>query len=297
MLQRALLAWVAGLVVAAAAARADSLVLANGDELTGEVVEWAVDHVVLEHPQLGRVRIDLDKLKLDTGEPPNPGLFDTTFMRGWKRRIEFGLNGKQGNTVNTNVTAGLTLDYEDDWTRWKFDGRYYYYRSDDGDEENNGRFDLRRDWLSPDSRWFASVGSRYQFDQFEAWKQRITLFGGPGLHVVRREAHELDALLGPAFTREFGESGESKIEGLLGLDYTWTVSERHSLALENYLFVETRPSAGALRNFTSAKWSIAIVDRPALSLNVGFENEFESEPEEGDKSNDLIYFVSLGLDL
>jgi putative salt-induced outer membrane protein YdiY len=299
MLQRALLAGVACLAAAAvtAAATADTLVLANGDELTGEVVEWAVDHVVLEHPQLGRIRIDLDKLKLDTGEPPTPGLFGTTFMRGWKWHLEFGVNGKQGNTVNTAVTAGLKLGYEDDWTRWKVDGRHYYYRSDDGGDDNNARFDLRRDWLFPDSRWFWTVGSRYQFDQFEAWKHRITLFGAPGFHIVRKEAHQLDALLGPAFTREFGESGDSKVEGTLGLEYEWTVSERHSLSLSNNLFVETRPDAGALRNFTTGKWSIAIAKRPALSLNVGFENEYESEPEEGDKSNDLLYFVTLGLDL
>jgi len=295
MLQRAALAGVAALVVVAAAASADTLTLANGDKLTGEVVEWAVDHVVLEHPQLGRVRIDLDKLKLDTGEPPNPGLFDTRFMRGWTRRIELGMNGKQGNTVNTNITAGLKLDYEDDWRRWKFDGRYYYYRSDDGDNDNNARIDLRRDWLFPDTRWFASLGGKYQFDQFESWKHRITLFAAPGLHLVRREDHRLDALFGPAFTREFGESGANKAEGMLRLDYKWTISERHSLALANNFFVDVRENPGALRNFSSLAWSIAIAERPELSLNLGFENEYESEPDEGDKHNDLIYFARLGL--
>lgn len=296
MWQRPVLAGVAGLVVAAAAASADTLVLANGDKLTGEVVEWAVDHVVLEHPQLGRVRIGLDKLKLDTGEPPNPGLFDTEVMRGWKRRIELGLNGKEGNSVSSNITAGLKLDYEDDWRRWKLDGRYYFYRSDDGDNDNNARVDLHRDWLFPDSRWFASVGGTYHFDQFESWKHRITLFGAPGLHLVQREDHRLDVLLGPAFTREFGESGDNKAEGLLRLNYKWTISERHTLEFENNLFVETRPNAGALRDFTSLTWSIAILARPALSLNLGFENEYESEPEEGDKSDDLLYFARLGLD-
>jgi putative salt-induced outer membrane protein YdiY len=293
------IAGVVGLAVSAvaAAAGAATLVLANGDVLTGEVVEWAVDHVVLEHPQLGRMRIDLDKLQLDTGKPPSPGLFDTTFMRGWRRRIQLGMNSKQGNSVNTDITSALKLDYEDDWTRWKFDGRYYYFRDDDGDNDNNGRFDLRRDWLFPDSRWFASVGSRYQFDQFESWKHRITVFAGPSLYLVRREAHELDAFLGPAFTREFGESGEDKFEGMFGLNYKWTVSERNSLTFSNNLFVETDPNAGSLRNFTSGTWSIAITAQPALSLNLGFENEYESEPGDGDKSNDLLYFVRLGLDL
>ena len=55
------------------ALRADTLILANGDKISGEIVEWAVDHVVLEHPQLGRVRLTLDQLEIDTGTPPNPG--------------------------------------------------------------------------------------------------------------------------------------------------------------------------------------------------------------------------------
>ena len=71
------------LVGAVCSAHADTLVLANGDEINGEIIEWAVDHVVIEHPQLGEMRIELDELKLDTGTPPNPGLFGTRFMRGW----------------------------------------------------------------------------------------------------------------------------------------------------------------------------------------------------------------------
>ena len=51
--------------------------LANGDELNGEIVEWAVDHVVINHPQLGEIRISLEQLDLDTGEPPSPGLLMT----------------------------------------------------------------------------------------------------------------------------------------------------------------------------------------------------------------------------
>ena len=53
-----------------AGARADTLVLANGDTLNGEILEWAVDYVVIEHPQLGPVRLSLDQLEIDTGTPP-----------------------------------------------------------------------------------------------------------------------------------------------------------------------------------------------------------------------------------
>jgi hypothetical protein len=75
------------LIGVGSSAHADTLVLANGDEINGEIIEWAVDHVVIEHPQLGTMRFELDQLKIDTGTPPNPGLFGTRFLRGWSRRI------------------------------------------------------------------------------------------------------------------------------------------------------------------------------------------------------------------
>jgi len=295
MLLRALFTGI--LCLATAAASADTLVLANGDELNCEIIQWAVDHVVIDHPQLGRMRLDLEQLAIDTGKAPTPGLFGTGFLRGWSRRIDLGINGKEGNSVTTNVTVGLNLAYQDDWTRWKVAGRYFYDREDDGESDNNARLEVRRDWLFPESRWFVRFAGVYQFDRFEAWRHRLTAAAGPGFHLVQKEHHSLDAMLGPAFTREFGESQVSKAEGVLGLDYTWTISERQTFSMNNSFFIETSPDAGAFRNFTQARWSLALLERPKLSLNVGVDNEYESRPEAGDEPNDLTYFVSLGLDL
>ena len=295
MLQRALLIGI--LCLAAATAAADTLVLANGDELNCEIIEWAVDHVVIDHPQLGRMRISLEQLRIDTGEPPNPGLFGTGFLRGWTRRIDLGINGKEGNSVSTNITGGIAFAYEDDWTRWKINGRYFYDREDDGDSDNNARLAVSRDWLFPESRWFVRLSGVYQFDRFESWQHRLTLAGGPGLHLIRGEAHKLDAMLGPAFTREFGDTQVSKAEGVLGIDYTWTISKKQQFSLTNNFFVETSPSAGPFRNYSQARWSLALLERPKLSLNLGVDNEYESRPEEGDEPNDLTYFVRLGIDL
>ena len=86
-------------------ASADTLKLANGDELNGEIVEWAVDHVVIDHPQLGEVRLSLEQLDLDTGTPPSRGLFGTTFLRSWNRNVDIGWTGRVGSTGET-VYAG-----------------------------------------------------------------------------------------------------------------------------------------------------------------------------------------------
>jgi len=285
------------LVAPVAPARADTLVLANGDKITGEIIEWSVTHVVIEHPQLGRIRLALDQLKLDTGKPPSPGLFGTHFMRGWSRRVDLGWNGKQGNSQSANVTAGLRLSYDDDWKRWSIDGRYFFDSSDGTTSDNNARIDIRRDWLIPDSHWFATLGGRFQFDQFEAWKVRTTFSVGPGYHLIDTERHSVDVRLSPAFTREFGDSQTSKAEGAFDLSWSWKISEKQSLQIGETFFLQAAPNPGDFRNFTKTQWSWSILQDPALSLNFGLENEFQSNPEPGDQQNNFKYFFTLGLDL
>jgi putative salt-induced outer membrane protein YdiY len=284
------------LLLCSAVARADTLMLANGDELTGEIVEWALDYVVIEHPQLGRVRLSLEQLDIDTGVPPNPGLFGTSFLRGWNRHIEAGWNGKRGNSTSMNVTSRLNLDYADEFRRWSITGRYFFQSGDDDDSENNARLDLRRDWLFPGHDVFAFASLRYQYDKFESWIHRTVLSVGPGYHLVQTENHSLDVRLGATFTREYSGDQRESGEGLLGIDYAWKITRNQSFHVVNQLYAEFTPNAGELRNWTQANYRIGLAEAPALSLNTGVENEYDTDPDPGDKSNDLKYYVSLGLD-
>ncbi len=287
---------VLALCACCATARADTLVLANGDTLHGEIVEWDMDSVVLEHPQLGRVRLALDELAVDTGKPPSRGLFDTAFLRGWKRSIDLGLNGKQGSDETTNLTSALHFNYADDFKRWDLRGRYFFSRDEDGTSDNYARVDLRRDWLIPGSRRFTRASVRYQFDNSESWKHRIVAVAAPGYRLVDTRAYSLDATLGGAFTREFGERNENKGDGVWGLDNEWKISGNLSLKLSNQVFFELTPTAGEIRNVTIGEWKFLLTEAPDLSLKLGAENEYETDIEPGDKHNNLRYYMSLGLD-
>ena len=281
-----------GVVLAAASsARADTLVLQNGDKLTGEIVEWAVDHVVLEHEQLGTIRLSLDQLKLDTGKPPSRGLFDTRIMRGWDRKITAGWTGEAGES--TTIRVGLRFGYKDEFKRWKMTGRYFF-NEDDDENDNNGRLDLARDWLNPNSRWFLRVGGRYQYDQTEEWKHRTTATVAPGFHLIDTESHTLDVYLGPVYSREFGSRDDDKFESIVGLDYDWQILKNLSFKLDNNFFTQHAPEAFDIRNLTIAELSFQLTEKPDLTFNVQLENEWEVEDEDG-VSNQLNYGVSLGL--
>ena len=285
------------LCVCCATASADTLVLANGDRITGDIVEWALDHVVIEHPQLGRIRLSLEQLEIDTGEPPSPGLFGTRFLRGWKRNINFGWNGQIDESSSINILAGFDFNFENEFRRWQFTGRYFFNASDD-DNDNNATVDLRRDWLRPGSPWFSFATYRFQFDQFQSWKYRSIVSTGPGYNLLRTDenAHVLDARLGVTYNREFEGQNGNKGGALIAFDYVWTLSKRYSLTFSNQFFPEAVPSAGEFRNLTLGEWRIALTERPSMNLRVGFSNEYETDIDPGDTKNDLKYYMALGLD-
>jgi hypothetical protein len=287
----------AALVLVCTQAAADEITLANGDKINGEIVEWAVDYVVIEHPQLGEVRLNLDDLEIDTGTPPKKGWFDTGFMRGWNRNINMGLNGTISEDTTTNLTLGFNFNYADEFKRWRFTGRYFYNQSTDSDDnDNNARIDLRRDWLIPNSRLFGFGTFRYQFDQFESWEHRTTFIAGPGLHLVESEAHALDTTLGLAFTREFGDRQTSRGELMWGLEWKWTITKRQSFAVENNFFPQYRPTTGEFRNFTTAEYQVILLEDPTLKWTIGAQNDYETDIDPGDKENDLRYYMALGVD-
>ncbi len=294
MLRR--ISMVLALCACSSIARGDTVRLANGDSLNGDIVEWALDYVVIEHPQLGLVRLSLEELAVDMGKPPNPGLFGTNFLRGWNRGIDIGWNGEEGSSETRNLILGLDFNYADAFKRWSIKGRYFLDADEDGTNDNYARIDLRRDWLFPGLPWFAFVSSRYQYDEFESWEHRSTLTSGPGYHLVSREAHKLDTRLGVAFTREFGERNDDKFESLFALDYYWQPAERYSFSISNQLFTQTQPDFGEIRNLTTGEMKILLSERPALNLKIGAENDYETDIEDDDNNNDLKYYIAFGID-
>jgi len=294
---RRLLCLIALAITASPAQADDVIILANGDEMHGEILEWTDAAVRIEHPQLGVLEIPRDKLEQSQEKKTKPGLFGTSFLEGWNRSIDVGVTGKEGNTVNLNATAGFDFNKDDGFTRTLFKGRAFFNRDDeDGVTDNNASVDLQRDWLLPESRWFLRAKTRYEYDRFESWEHRLTFVTGPGYRLIDRERHELDIMAGPAFTREFGEREDSRGEAALGLDYRWQVTGRVSTRLSNAFFWDFTTGNNALRNITTGEIKMDITEDPKLNFKVGAENEWESITPDGDEPNDLQYYMALGVD-
>lgn len=284
-------AWLALLLVLPLTqAGAETLELANGDKLSGEVIERTEDRIVLEHAVLGRVAVPTAQLK--PPEPATRGLFGTRFLRGWKRSVEMGLSGASGNSETKDLRAGVNLGYEDETRRWKFEARYLFSEQDHDTSQNNFRAILNRDFLRPNSRWFLFASGRYDWDDFQSWDHRLTLGGGPGYELFTSESFDLRTRVGPSLTIQRGDDDDVKGELMLGLEAVWRISDSQTLNLTNSVF-PALSDPGGFRNVTNADWTIQLSERYPLALKLGIENDYESDVDPDTEENDLKYYGSL----
>lgn len=303
MTQIVLRALVAASLGLAAAAHADKVRLKNGDVVTGEIVETSAGGLVFEHPVLGRMQIAADQIDAQAeGDaalpeppvPPRPGLFGTDVLAGWNKQIQLGFSGASGNSDSQDLLAGVRGDYADETKRWKFDSGYFR-SSMDGDETKNQAFALLlRDFLFPGEKYFLFASTRYDYDQFQLWDHRLNLSGGAGYSFIEEETFDLRGRLGVGGTKTFGSPGDDEWvpEAVVGLESEWLPAERQKVTAYT-TFYPSLSDLGEFRNLTGVDWQLALSDGLGLSLNLGVQNEYESDVPPGIDENDLLYRAAL----
>jgi putative salt-induced outer membrane protein len=295
----------------ALAAAAEPVVLANGDVLDAVSVEQTEDGWVIEHAVLGTLALPVDavaQVETDAAAPalpdvaaepagdPDPGVFGSGWLVDFDRSFSLGLAGASGNSENKDFTVGLDLDFEDERKRWNFDGRYYYSESDGSGTKNQGYIDFTRDWLLPNESHFYFGQLRWDVDRFEDWDHRGSVGGGVGWELVSREDFSFRARTGAAVTRTFGGTDDdTDLELLLRLETEWQPSEFQTITAYNTIYPSVTDT-GEFRNLTGVTWKIALAAAKGLALQLGLENEYESDVVLGSKHNDLNYNASLGVD-
>lgn len=280
----------AGVLVSTLAgpAGAETIALANGNKLDGEVLERTDEVLVLQHENLGRLEIPVDQLAVETAKP---GLLGTPFLRGWTRRLEVGVDGASGNSDFFNALVGLDLGYEDDYRRWDVSGGYTLDKQDGERSANRGYLGLTRDWLHPDRLWFPFVDTRYDYDEFRDWDHRLGGHAGIGYTLLKTERLRVLGRLGAGGSRTWGsEDDRFAPEGLAGLDATWKVNDHLAFTFSNKLFPDLQ-ELGEFRNVTDAAWIVDLTGE--LAFKLGVDNRYESRVKGDAEANDVRYYGSI----
>jgi len=273
---------------------ADEIELKNGDKLDVKIIEETDKNLVVEHPQLGRVIISKEDIKPPAPpEPPNPGLFGTDFLLGWNRNIGAGISGSDGNSTDMSLNASVNLAREAKTFRGTFASAFFFATNEKETITNEFFANYQHDFLLGESDYFIFIQGRYQYDEFQAWKNRISSSGGLGYQILKREKLSLEAELGFGFSRSWGEENQWRPEGVLGVVFVWKPLEGHEFTADATYY----PNFSDLPEFrllANAAYIVGVTQIEGLSLKFGLKNEYDSD--QPDMNNNLKYYGNLVYD-
>lgn len=221
------------------------------------------------------------------------GLFEN-----WKGRGELGGFRATGNTSNTGITASLTLNRQGiDW-RHRFLGRVDYQRNSGvvTREQYLARYEPN---VNVSDNFYVYALAQYERDQFQGFDGRYAISGGMGYQAIKSDEVQLSFKAGPAYrVTEFVDGrNESRIAGLIGIDFDWSITERLKLTQDTNAVAETGGSAVAI--IDSRNTSVNVITgldaaiAKKLKARLSYAVEYNSDPAPGAVQTDTLSRVTL----
>ncbi|MAI80129.1 MAG: hypothetical protein CL917_14370 [Deltaproteobacteria bacterium] len=272
-------------------ALAKEVELNNGDKIDVSVVEETDKTLVVDHPQLGRIVIPKKDIKPPA--EPNPGIFGTSFMKGWSRNFGAGFSGSSGNSTDASFNAALAASRSAKDFRGNFTSAFFF-ASTEGTRNSNEFFaNYKHEFLLGKSGFFIFLQGRYQYDQFQAWENRISSSTGLGYDIYETDKIFLTGEIGFGFSRTWGNERQWRPEGVVGMTFSWKPLKGHELQL-NATYYPDFDDLPEFRLLANAAYIVGITQIEGLSLQVGTKNEYDSK-QPGDNNN-LKYYGNLVYD-
>ena len=219
-------------------------------------------------------------------------------LDNWTGRGELGGFRATGNTSNTGITASVTLNRQGiDW-RHRFTGRVDYQR--------NGGLTTREQYLARyepnvnvSDNFYVYALAQYERDQFQGFDGRYAISGGMGYQAIKSDEVQLSIKAGPAYrVTEFVDGrNDSRIAGLIGVDFDWSITERLKLTQDTNAVAETGGSAVAI--IDSRNTSVNVITgldaaiAKKLKARLSYAVEYNSDPAPGAVQTDTLSRVTL----
>ncbi|MEM7702417.1 MAG: DUF481 domain-containing protein [Pseudomonadota bacterium] len=220
------------------------------------------------------------------------------WLDGWSGKGELGAFQSTGNAENTGVTGSVSLTKKGINWRHKLRGRADYQETE-GRVTREQYFAAYEPNLKLNNRLFAYALAQYERDRFQGFSGRYAVSGGLGYQIIENDKMQLAVKAGPAYrvTRFIDGTSESRIAGLLGVDFDWDIAERLKLTHDTNAVAETGSSATIIvdRNNTSLNLATGlnakISDR--VSARFSYTIEYDSNPPVGAVQTDTLSRITL----
>lgn len=224
-----------------------------------------------------------------------PAKADISFWNGWKRNIDFGINGASGNSENVSVRGLFGTERKTDTLETKASISYVFANSEGEKSKSRGEANIFNNWFfGADSKWGVFAQGKIEYDEFQTWMWRFSGAVGPSYTFIKDEKTTLRGRVGLAAFYETGKAGEEEINPELDIGADWT--RQFSDTQKAFATIDYYPSLDefpAYRITAQAGYEILLSKEDNLSLKLGIQDRYDSTPGLGYKRNDVEYFVTL----
>ena len=220
------------------------------------------------------------------------------FFENWTGRGELGAFRATGNSSNTGVTGGVKLTREGiDW-RHKLTARADYQETN-GVVTREQYFAAYEPNYQINERLFAYALAQYERDRFQGFSARYAVSGGVGYRVIDEDDIQLSVKAGPAYrvTEFTNGTSESRLAGLFGLDFDWTITDRLKLTHDTNAVAETAGSAQIIVDSSNTSLNFVTGLNAKISddfsARVSYAIEYDSNPPAGAVQTDTLSRITL----
>ena len=302
------------IITTATLSYADEVTLKGGDVIHGKVIEQNDDGVLLEHEDLGQIRIVSDRIasvlvasdktappdqtEPETGPPaPSHLVKEPSFDRlnafsarakekGWSSSIDTSLTSETGNTDERSLRVGFKLSRELSNVKSTTDLSYYNKESDGENTDDKLTLGFVRDQTFKDSDWFFFMMGRYDYDLYDSWRHRAAFHLGPGYKLIQKPDFWLDMRAGPGVRKEWGsDTTDPEFEGVAGTGFEWKPTRRQTFSFSTSLYAVFSDFSDN-RTRTTFDWDYLLSDEINISFVLGILHEYQSVVDPGKDKND-----------
>ncbi len=216
-------------------------------------------------------------------EPKNP----------WTGSFAAGLNGKTGNSVNTDINITLKLDRENDFGKLALLASYFYSSNDVVTTTDRffgqARHEMNLPW--PKLSWFNQL--QIETDRFKDFDYRLALHTGLGYEIYKTDSGFLKLRFGAGASREFGGVNTNwNPELQFGADWEHKLME----TLKLFAIADYYPNIEDFADYrlvTNTGLEFVLDAERNINFRMFALNRYDSTPNPGDDKNDTDYGVSV----
>ncbi|MFB3431264.1 MAG: DUF481 domain-containing protein [Phycisphaerales bacterium] len=296
------------------------LILSNGDQLRGILVEVNSSSVVLSHSALGDITIERlaltrvrtvseppetpktirpgEQAEVESGVTP-PDVPPTTKPErlpeppkaSWSGRLQLGLSGSRGSTDSDSARVVATAKRDAENTILTLRSTYQQTRRDGDRTENRFTARARNEWLRGESKWSGFLESELELAEFLDYDARLR--GGTGLvyRFLDNDETLLSTRLGLGASRQFnGPNEDIDPEAIVAFAFSHYFTERQRIEIAADYFPDLAES-GEFRAEVRAGWEIGLNDKNNVKLRLSLEDRYNSSAR--NEKNNLDYFAEL----